>query len=28
VFMINQIPNTADLAAKLPAVVYDAVVVR
>ena len=26
VFMINQIPNTADLAAKLPAVVYDAVV--
>ena len=28
VFMINQIPNTADLAAKLPAVVYDAVVAR
>jgi CubicO group peptidase (beta-lactamase class C family) len=26
VFMINQIPNTADLAAKLPTVVYDAVV--
>jgi CubicO group peptidase (beta-lactamase class C family) len=28
VFMINQIPNTADLAARLPAVVYDAVVPR
>jgi len=26
VFMINQIPNTADLAAQLPMVVYDAVV--
>jgi CubicO group peptidase (beta-lactamase class C family) len=28
VFMINQIPNTADLAARLPALVYDDVVAR
>ncbi len=28
VFMINQIPNTADLAARLPALVYDVVVAR
>jgi hypothetical protein len=28
VFMINQVPNTADLAARLPALVYDDVVAR